>query len=52
MSPEKNESFFYWVSRVVPKKNENWPAIAEIIKLVFPLKMGKDESKLSILRTS
>ena len=36
---------------LVPK-NENWPAIAEVIKTEFPLKMGKDESKLSFLRTS
>ena len=47
----KKMNFFYSVSHIASKKNENRPAIAEV-KKKFRLKMGKDESKLSYFRTS
>ena len=34
----------------MPKKNEKWPVIAEIMRVSF--KMGNFESKFSFLRTS
>ena len=48
---EKNEKF-HSLSRIVPKirKLANYPRNTKIN--VFPSKLGKDESKLSFLRTS
>ena len=34
-------NFFFSVSHIVSKKNEKWPAIAEIINYGFPLKWAK-----------
>ena len=48
----KIDIFFHSVSRIVPKRKQNWPGIAAMIKEVFPVKIGKDESKLSFLRFS
>ena len=44
--------FFYSVSRTVAKKNQTWPAIAEVINYVFLKKLGWNESKFSFIRTS
>ena len=49
---QKNEKLLLLGKLHSAEKNENWPAIAAVIKLKFPLKMGKDESKLSFIRTS
>ena len=41
LSIAKNDYFLFSVSRIVPKKNEKWPAIAETKNQGFPLKWAR-----------